>query len=208
MQIPENITTLLFDLDGVVFDTETNYTEFWKKELLHYLPGEKDIFAKIKGSTLNDIFERFFPDPQLQQQIVAAVDKFEREMSYNYVPGFEEYFRKVKTAGYKTAIVTSSNNRKMANIYARYPDFKEQFDVIVTADDIVRSKPDPYCFLLAADWLDSDVSECCVFEDSILGLQAARAAEMFVVGVATTNPYDVVKGMSDMVIKDFTELKP
>ncbi|MEG1644189.1 MAG: HAD family hydrolase, partial [Bacteroidales bacterium] len=81
------------------------------------------------------------------------------------------------------------------------------FDVIITADDIIRAKPDPYCFLLAADRLKSPVSDCCVFEDSILGLQAARSANMFVIGLATTNPYDVVGGMSDMVIRDFSYLR-
>ena len=48
--------------------------------------------------------------------------------------------------------------------------------------------------------------ECAVFEDSIHGLNAARAAGMYVVGVATSNPYDVVKAMSDVIIRDFNEV--
>ncbi|MEG1999742.1 MAG: HAD hydrolase-like protein, partial [Bacteroidales bacterium] len=90
MLIPKNITTLLFDLDGVVFDTETNYTNFWKRELLHFLPEEKDVFDKIKGSTLNVILNRYFPDPTMQKRVVAMVDRFEQEMTYDFIPGFEE----------------------------------------------------------------------------------------------------------------------
>ena len=83
--------------------------------------------------------------------------------------------------------------------------FKNQYDTIITADDITLSKPNPQCFLLAAERLGVKPEECAVFEDSIHGLNAARAAGMYVVGVATSNPYDVVKVMSDVIINDFED---
>ena len=64
MPIPENIKALLFDLDGVILDTEAGYTEFWKTELIPLMPEEKDIFSKIKGATLKDILDRYFPLPE------------------------------------------------------------------------------------------------------------------------------------------------
>lgn len=206
MPIPENITALLFDLDGVILDTEAGYTEFWKTELFPLLPKDEDIFSKVKGATLKDILDRYFPSPEMKNRVISLVDNFEARMSCDYVPGAAEYLAKVKSAGYKTALVTSSSQKKMARIYSRYPGFREQFDVAVTADDVIRSKPDPYCYQLAAGKLNVPAEQCCVFEDSMLGLKAGKAAGMFVVGLSTTNPREMILPLSNMVIGDFTEM--
>ena len=105
----------------------------------------------------------------------------------------------------KTAIVTSSNDVKMANLYREHPDIKSYFDVIVTANQISRSKPDPECYLLAAKLLDADVQNCYVFEDSLAGLAAGRAAGMTVVGLSTTLPLSRIEDKADIVISDFRE---
>lgn len=207
MLLPENIKAQLFDLDGVLLDTEAAYTEFWKAELLPLLPEDDDIFSKVKGATLKDIMDRYFPSPEMKAKVISLVDDFESRMNPEYIPGAPEYLAKVKEAGYKTALVTSSSGKKMAKIYARYPGFREQFDVTVTADDMLRSKPDPYCYLLAAERLGVTPSQCCVFEDSLLGLRAGKSAGMYVVGLATTNPREVISPFSDKVISDFTEEK-
>lgn len=206
MILPNNIKALLFDMDGVIFDTEGLYTDFWKRELFKYLPEDPEIFDKVKGSTLNDILTRYFKEEDVKVKVVAAIDNFETTMPFYYINGFEEYFRKIKETGYKCAVVTSSNDKKMANVFNRHPMFKSQYDTIITADDITLSKPNPQCFLLAAERLGVKPEECAVFEDSIHGLNAARAARMFVVGVATSNPYNIVKEMSDVIINDFNEL--
>lgn len=206
MILPNNIKALLFDMDGVIFDTEGLYTDFWKRELFKYLPDDPEIFDKVKGSTLNDILTRYFKEEDVRVKVVAAIDNFETTMPFYYINGFEEYFRKIKETGYKCAVVTSSNDKKMANVFNRHPMFKSQYDTIITADDITLSKPNPQCFLLAAERLGVKPEECAVFEDSIHGLNAARAARMFVVGVATSNPYNIVKEMSDVIINDFNEL--
>lgn len=206
MILPNNIKALLFDMDGVIFDTEGLYTDFWKRELFKYLPEDPEIFDKVKGSTLNDILTRYFKEEDVKVKVVAAIDNFETTMPFYYINGFEEYFRKIKETGYKCAVVTSSNDKKMANVFNRHPMFKNQYDTIITADDITLSKPNPQCFLLAAERLGVKPEECAVFEDSIHGLNAARAARMFVVGVATSNPYNIVKEMSDVIINDFNEL--
>lgn len=205
IKLPNNIKALLFDMDGVIFDTEGLYTDFWKRELFCYLPDDPEIFDKVKGSTLNDILTRYFKEEDIREKVVAAIDNFETTMDFKYINGFENYFEQVTKQGYKCAVVTSSNDKKMANVYNRHPQFREQYDVIITADDITLSKPNPQCFLLAAEKLGIKPEECCVFEDSIHGLNAARAAGMYVVGVATSNPYPIVKELSDVIINDFSE---
>ena len=70
---------------------------------------------------------------------------------------------------------------------------------------ISRSKPDPECYLLAAKLLDADVQNCYVFEDSLAGLAAGRAAGMTVVGLSTTLPFSRIEDKADIVISDFRE---
>jgi HAD superfamily hydrolase (TIGR01509 family) len=102
-----------------------------------------------------------------------------------------------------TAVVTSSNLPKMESVYRHQPGFKVLFDAILTSEDFDRSKPDPDCYLKAARRLGVQIGECVVFEDSINGLKAGRAAGMKVVGLLTTNPLERVAEWSDMQTADY-----
>lgn len=141
-----------------------------------------------------------------QVVITARLDEFERQMNYDYVEGFEDYIRSLRQQGVKTAVVTSSNQPKMEAVYAKRPEFKELFDAILTSEDFNRSKPDPDCYLKAAQCFCVAPQDCVVFEDSFNGLKSGRAAGMYVVGLATTNSAEDIKPLCDKVIDNFTQL--
>ena len=105
--------------------------------------------------------------------------------------------------GVRTAVVTSSNIPKMESVYRYQPVFKSLFDVIMTSEDFERSKPDPDCYLKAAARLGAATDECIVFEDSFNGLRSGRAAQMKVVGLATTNSAEAIAPYSDCQITDY-----
>jgi HAD superfamily hydrolase (TIGR01509 family) len=102
-----------------------------------------------------------------------------------------------------TAVVTSSNQPKMESVYRYQPGFKSLFDAILTSEDFAKSKPDPDCYLRAAARLGARTDECIVFEDSFNGLRSGRAAEMKVVGLATTNTAESISVLSDIQIDDY-----
>jgi HAD superfamily hydrolase (TIGR01509 family) len=102
-----------------------------------------------------------------------------------------------------TAVVTSSNIPKMLSVYAKRPEFRQLFDAILTSEDFAKSKPDPDCYLRAAQRFGVSPSDCVVFEDSFNGLKSGRAAGMYVVGLATTNTADAIRNYCDEVIPDF-----
>lgn len=193
-----------FDCDGVVIDTEGQYSSFWGKMGEKYFPEIPNLESRIKGMTLVQIYDRYCPnDTALQSKITTALFDFEAHMSFDYISGFEPFIAKIRHRGIKTALVTSSNLAKMANVYKAHPEFKSLFDAILTSEDFDKSKPDPDCYLKAAARFELQASECVGFEDSINGLKAVKAANMYCVGLATTNPRDVVAQYADIVVDNY-----
>lgn len=194
----------LFDLDGVILDTEGSYTAFWDDYGSRHF-SEKDFGLKIKGQTLVKILGDYFPEENERKAITDAINDFERNMSYPFVPGVENYIKSLKSNGIRTAVVTSSNLLKMENVYRCHPGFREMFDMILTSEDFSESKPSPYCYLKAMKLFGAGPEDCVVFEDSLAGLQAARASGAFVTALTTTNPEEVVRNYADLVIRDFND---
>ena len=194
----------LFDLDGVILDTEGSYTAIWDDYGSRHF-SEKDFGLKIKGQTLVKILDDYFPEENERKSITDAINDFERNMSYPFVPGVENYIKSLKSNGIRTAVVTSSNLPKMENVYRCHPGFKEMFDIILTSEDFSESKPSPYCYLKAMKLFGAGPENCVVFEDSLAGLQAARASGAFVTALTTTNPEEVVRNYADLVIRDFND---
>ena len=198
----------LFDLDGVVFDTEPQYTIFWGSQCRLYHPEHPGLEHEIKGQTLTQIYDQWFSGPLLPEQpkITVRLNDYESKMHYDYIEGFERMIADLRSHGVKTAVVTSSNLPKMEAVYRFQPEFKNLFDAILTSEDFDRSKPDPDCYLKAAERLGAKTDECIVFEDSFNGLRSGRAADMKVVGLATTNPVESIQSLSDIQISDYREM--
>lgn len=195
----------LFDLDGVVFDTEPQYSVFWGSICRQYHPEHPGLENEIKGQTLTQIYDRWFSGELEGERvsITERLDAYEQGMTYDFIDGFEALIADLHRHGVKTAVVTSSNQPKMESVYRYQKSFKQLFDAILTSEDFDRSKPDPDCYLKAAQRLGAQTDECIVFEDSFNGLRSGRAAQMAVVGLATTNPVEAIKPLSDMQISDY-----
>ena len=205
----KEVKAALFDLDGVVFDTEPQYTVFWSAQCREFHPEHPGLEHEIKGQTLTQIYEKFFTADGLAEKqplITKRLDEYEEQMHYDYVKGFEVFVHGLRSRGIKTAVVTSSNMPKMQSVYRQRPEFQGLFDAILTAEDFERSKPDPDCYLKAAQRFGVDAKDCVVFEDSFNGLKSGRAAGMYVVGLATTNSAEAISELCDKVIGDFREL--
>ena len=200
----------LFDLDGVVFNTEPQYTEFWGAQCREFHPEHPGLEHEIKGQTLVQIFDRHFSgDLAYSQEIITnRLNDFEQTMRFDYVEGFEDFVSRLRSRGVKTAVVTSSNIANMQSVYQSRTEFRQLFDAILTSEDFERSKPDPDCYLKAAERLGAEIDECIVFEDSFNGLKSGRAAGMKVVGLATTNSAESIAPYSDVIISNYNNFDP
>lgn len=210
------IKAALFDLDGVVFETESQYTIFWGMIGKEYHPEIPDFALRIKGQTLVQIYDKYFSQPENfkhitnfkdvaseQAKITNRLDEYERNMNYVYIEGFEEFVKDLRKNGVKCAVVTSSNVVKMQNVYHVHPEFKSYFDRVLTSEDFDKSKPDPDCYLKAAAVFGAKPEECVGFEDSFNGLKAVKASGAFTMGLATTNSEEAILPYSDAVINNY-----
>lgn len=203
-----NYKAALFDLDGVVVDTESQYSVFWGSQCRLYHPEIPGLENKIKGQTLTQIYDGWFSGEIASEQplITRRLNEFEAQMNFDYIAGFEGFITTLRNKGFKTAVVTSSNKIKMNAVYRKHPEFHSLFDAILTSEDFSASKPDPDCYLKAAERFQLSPDECIVFEDSFNGLKSGRAAGMLVVGLATTNSAEQIAPFSDVVISDYIGL--
>lgn len=196
----------LFDLDGVILNTEHYYTEFWHKEGEKYFPEIKNFEMKIKGHSLNDIYSEYFnEDKELQNSLRKDIDVMEKNMKYEYISGVERFLKELKENNIPICLVTSSLNSKMRNVFAFHKELKDYFSFIVTGEDVVHSKPNPDCYLLGAKEIGFLPKDCIVFEDSLAGIFAAGNAKMKVIALSTTQTIQEIKSTNvvSMIIPNF-----
>lgn len=194
---------VLFDLDGVLIDSENLYTEFWSEIDNKYPTGVENFAIVIKGSTLTKILNTYFPNPNIQEQIKDLVHQFEYQIKYPIYNGVVEFLDELKSHNIPTAIVTSSDNEKMNSLFNQHPKFKEYFTAIITGSDVTHSKPHPEGYLSAAKAIGREPSNCFVFEDSLQGLEAGMASGATVIGLTTSNPIEILKDKAHKLINSF-----
>lgn len=197
---------VLFDLDGVLIDSETEYTRIWGEVHRRYPTGVEDLPHKIKGMTLDNIIATYFNDREDKQQLRDTLHELENQMTYEWLPGAKEFIEWLISENIPRALVTSSDNEKMAHLREQLPELESMMTTIVTADKISKSKPDPEGYLLAAKLIGVPPQHCAVVEDSLQGVKAGRASGAFVIGMEGTLPAETIAPYSDIVINNFKEL--
>ena len=195
----------LFDLDGVLIDSETEYTRIWTEIDNAFPTGIENFALKIKGQTLPEILERNFPAED-HEGVVRLLNEKEQKMRYEWLPGAREMLQAIRNLGYECVLVTSSNELKMKHLREERPELPGFFKDIVTADRISHSKPDPEGYLLGASMLGVKPSRCVVFEDSLQGVKAGKASGALVVGLTTTLKKETIEPFSDIIVKNLKEI--
>jgi beta-phosphoglucomutase len=181
---------LIFDLDGVIVDSMPVHERAWREYLESLGIDARDIPSRMHGRH-NDEIVRDFLGEEVDQHTVLAHgaakerlfrDMMREQLQQNLVPGIAEWLERI--SGAPIALAT---NAERANIDFTLDStvLRRYFDVIVDGSQVLRPKPAPDVYLRAAELLGIPPRNCVVFEDSPVGVTAARAAEMRVVGVET-----------------------
>lgn len=196
----------LFDLDGVLIDSEKQYSRIWVEITKDYPTGIPSFEEKIKGCTLDKILKENYPDEVVREAVRSRLYELEAQMVYEYKDGSKQFLQDIKEFNIPTALVTSSDKKKMLHLEEELPGMTNSFDFLVTAEKVKTSKPNPEGYLLAAKQIGADPKNCVVFEDSLQGVMAGKNAGAYVVGVAGTLPASVINPYSDIIVESLAEI--
>lgn len=184
------ITAVIFDMDGLLIDSEPFWREAEMKVFIGYgIKLSETECRKTMGMRIDEVVKYWsliYPEAQLNiskianeiiQEVIALVNKKGKEL-----PGVIKTIRFFKDKGFKIA-VASASNFELINTVVDKLGIREYFDHIESAEKLKYGKPHPEVFLTTAQKLNVEPMQCLVFEDSIFGVIAARAAHMKVVAV-------------------------
>lgn len=206
---------VLFDMDGLMFDTEVLGLEGWKtagRKLGIELTDE--MIATFRGMGNRERREQFIKltgRPDLYDEAVAVrVSYSDSWIARNGVPvkpGLKDLLDFLKMEGIPAALATSTERGK-AEGYLREAGVEEYFAASVCGAEAGRSKPAPDIFLKAAGKLGTPAAECMVLEDSENGIRAARAAGCMVTAVPDLSPAPAEElGLWDWCVDSLPDVK-
>lgn len=204
---------VLFDWDGVVIDSSSQHERSWEllaaeRDLVlpegHFKAGfgkKNEIIIPSLGWGDNPVLVRELADrkEELYRELVAAE-------GVTVLPGARELLQALKSKEIPRAVGSSTPRENLDALFAS-TGLDLLFDAVVCGSDVTQGKPDPEVFLSGARKLGLPPGRCIVIEDAFAGIEAARRAGMRVVGVATTNPIELLHPC-DLAVVSLEEVTP
>lgn len=203
------IDAYIFDMDGTLIDSEVVWVEAIGEYLRLRNPdfSHQDALRLVYGRSWHDIYEDIvamvadpLPDREIMSQAVAPFYRRLAERRDVRIHSSIDLLRRL-AAEFPVAIVSGSS-RAMVEDGISVMGIGDELDFYLGAEDYSPGKPDPACFLAAAERFGVPTARCLVFEDSQAGVRAAKAAGMKCVGLARPGAPRQELGMADLVLED------
>lgn len=221
-----SLKAVLFDFNGVIINDESLHKELLEEILLgeNLRPDAKEhnevCLGRSDRACLASILERrgrVVTQEYLEQLLEKKATKYrqtlEAQENLPVYPEIEAFIRELWGSGLILALVTGARRQDVEYILERLK-ISNAFAVIVTSDDITASKPDPEGYLTAVEKLNQQYADldlkpenCLVIEDTPSGIEAAKRANMQVVGVANTYPFHMIQRQADWTVDYLQELE-
>ncbi len=206
----------IFDLDGLVLDTETVSHLTWQRALADFdFTLDEDLYRKVIGCPVRNIEEAFiaafgkdFPAQKVTGRRAQYFQQHIAEHGITLKPGLTELLAFLDEIKLPKAIATSSGT-ELATLKLTVSGLIDKFDAVVCGDQIKNGKPAPDIFLAAAEKLNAPPQQCLVLEDSDNGLLAAHAAGMTTIIIPDLKqPDDDVTDLAHRVFQSLHDVIP
>ena len=209
----KQVQAVIFDMDGVIFDSERLVIECWEEVAAkHNIPDIVEICMRVQGNNREETGKRFrekygkdFPYETYKKEVTALfLDRY-GEGRLPMKPGVVEILKELRRNNIPLALASSTRS-DIVKLEMAEANLLPYFDAVLGGDMVPHSKPEPDIFLKAAELIESDPSECLVIEDSHNGVRAAYRAGLRSIMVpdllAVT---DEMKEKATYVVKNLNE---
>ncbi len=203
---------VIFDMNGVIIDDEYIHERAFSQVLKsHGIKLTHQVYldscaGRTDGAGFEQLSEQFKVsidvDEALKEKAAAYLELFPKHK--RTYPGVVELISLLQN--HFVLALTTSSSKSEAHLVLTEFNIKEVFSVVVTAEDVVRGKPDPQPYLLTASQLGVDPSDCMVIEDSTSGIRSAKAAGMTCIAITTTHSASELTE-ADVVVDSFDAIK-
>jgi beta-phosphoglucomutase family hydrolase len=213
LEIPaDSFKAVIFDMDGTMIDNKDYHTKAWqiflKKHGINLTQEEFDkrLAGKRNEPILKDLFQGKLTSEEIQKYAYEK-EKLYRKLYGDFVKevdGLKKLLEQIKELGKKIGVATNSPKENLEFIFDNL-NLHNFFDATVWDEHISRGKPNPEIYLHIAKVLKVLPESCVVFEDTVTGVKAGKAANMKVVALLTGHSKEVLKE-ADYFINNFTEI--
>jgi HAD superfamily hydrolase (TIGR01509 family) len=208
------IQTVIFDMDGVIVDTENVHRYAYHKQFDELgIEVPEEMYTSFTGLSTRNTFQILKDYFQLENEVEDMIlrkraifnDAFDSKEDLALLDGVEDLIKDFHKNGMQLIVASSASNVTINRVFTRF-GLHQYFTDIVSGEDFPKSKPDPAIFLHAASLSTAPKENCIVIEDSTNGVRAAKAAHIFCVGYNSLHSKDQDLSEADVVINHFDEL--
>lgn len=205
---------VIFDMDGVIVDTNPHHRIAWREYYERYgkTLSDADFVQYVSGKHNNDILGHLFSEKALtadeSKRLAHEKEALFRDLYravITPVAGLIPFLQALKAANILTAVATSAPVENLDFVMDTL-DIRQYFDALLNESMVSHPKPDPEIYQQAMTMLGVEPADSIIFEDSMTGIQAAKASGALVVGMATTQSSDELYPFVDDVAVDFTNM--
>ncbi len=202
------IRAIIFDLDGVISDTQKFHCQVEAKLLrdLGVNLTDKELLKKYAGVSDREVFGRLLPENKVKKILDRKYEILIKTLEGNVqpIPGVIKLIKNFKNNSFKLAVASSGRKNFVKFVLSEFK-IKNYFHYILAQEDVKFAKPNPEIYLKAAKLLNESPKNCLVIEDAPAGIKAAKLAKMNCLAITTNFQKKFLKE-ADKIINSFNEI--